>query len=353
MKFLFSQPNTIAIFSLLSISLVGCGGSSTAEPAAEQTNTQAAPAQSAAPTQQTTQATPAPKAATGPKEVDGIPYDIFFDKPLEIAADQTQLGTAPSMASTSTGSNMSSAPPASSEPETPAPSTSNWDDLVNAESLEAEVNAIRNELTAELQSVGTYNRAYMGIPTKAMTMATLAGVGGQMNSDIRWKDNSHFIRELALTISDNSTTTGRTAFNKVQPAFETLLVVLNGGSPSGLPEADPERTLPDYADRGYIMDQMEKWQAYLRSTASNATLLTKEKQMIAQRASVLATITQVLADPEYDYGDEEDYQGYIKQMVDACLEVKSAATNDDYDQFSAAMDQINKACTNCHQQYRD
>src|SRR5690606_31521416 len=148
----------------------------------------AAPATSPAPeTSQTV--TPAPQAApavtnTGGKEtkwIGTIPYDVFYDQPLVIAANSSPTGTVPAlpsanaMAAATTSPSASPAMPATPAGSTPAapaasPATNapkgaaaNWAEVIPMPVLVEEIKLLRTQLTGNLQTVATYNKSFKSI----------------------------------------------------------------------------------------------------------------------------------------------------------------------------------------------
>ncbi len=360
----FSVPGMRGIIpslgGLVLVCLVfGCGPKS---PATEGENTTPAPAAPvpAAPSNQG--AAPSVPRQDNPqggganrKYVDGIPYDVFFDQPLMVAAEN-QGG--PPQSPTTPGVAMSTPPAQTSVAEStsqPKPASSgggsNWGDVVSKELLQDEVNRIRNSLSNNLNSVGNYNRELLTIQADASVLAALAGVVTQYDENFTWKDKAKYVRDMSAVIASAAESRGRPAFESAEKPFLNIVEILNGGSPADLPDSDDVTVFSDVAERNLLMKQVKVNADWLTTTISSEAEMKSKKDEIISRSVVLAIIGKVIKQEDYVFADEAEYQEYCVELLEAGLKMANGAREDNFDDFRTGLDLMNKSCNDCHPKY--
>lgn len=306
----------------------------------------------------------AEKSSSTPEErkfVGDIPYDVFFDNPLAIAAQNEPVagrdsrpadvatlptGDLPEMNQTPTDSEVSGVVADS------AGAGTDWKTIVPIQLIDAEVKTIRNQLNAGFQSVSKFNRAVFEIQVQAASLAALAQIVAEHPDELNWKEKAPQIRDLASEIAAGAVGSGRKVFDAIQPAFENIIVLLNGGSPADVAEAAAKVEFVEVADRDFLMKRMERSFKWLKTNVANEQALKSEAETITQEAAILAALTKAISLPGYDSVDEKEYGDYARRMLTACLTISSATSAGNYENFSKSLDQIQKSCNECHSEYR-
>jgi len=258
---------------LLLAAAAGCGGPAPAPQTSATPTTDSQPAQP-----QATEPAPAPapdsNRSTKTKWVGDIPYDVFFDQPLVVAADSTSL--APSVGTSATPSQQTPAVEPDQTPTTPATSTMdpaqaastaggpNWQELVDVDVLNEAVTKLRNRLRTNLNTLATYNRNIDAIANDGACLAALAAVAEAHPNAVGWKDKAKYVRDLGYEIYQKADGTGRAAFDATREPFEQIVAILNGGPPPDMPAED---NVPfDYvADRTEMMKRIKQSYDFLRA----------------------------------------------------------------------------------------
>ncbi|HUG90573.1 MAG TPA: hypothetical protein VML55_07060 [Planctomycetaceae bacterium] len=303
--------------------------------------------------------------ADGRTWIDDIPLDVWYDDPLLVFSSNSQATPANGPAAPfATGAGQPMPRPAAGE--TPAASAPadppaagqpsvDWQELISAEVLDAEAKALRNQLTAALQTVATYNNGFQAIQWDGATLCALAGVAIEHPEPLSWKDKAPYVRDLAQKIEEAAQERGRTAFQETQAPFEQLVSVFSGNVPAGI--EPPEATVPfvESASRGGLMRRMQAAQDWLTKNINSADRLTssEHKDRILHEASVLAALTKVISAEGYDAADEPDYAREADEIVKHSVNARSAAQAGSYDAFRDAVDRIGTHCNNCHTNFRD
>lgn len=338
--------------------ILGCGGGAPAP----QTQPAAVPAATTATQQTATEATTQTSAVTGgTKWLGKVPYDVFYDRPLDKIGQAPELGATVSsvatMASTPNDSAMASsstptgtAAPASNGADTTGGDNDAWSSVISAEVLDAESKVIRSRLSAALQSLSTYNRSIDAITNDAIIMSAVAGVAENYDADMRWKDRAPTVRTLAYEVYENVGDKGRKAFTATQVPFEKMATLLNGGNVDGI-EVDEDVPFADYADRSSLMSRVDSTFKWLRSTIVSDANLKSNQEDVVREASVLAMIAAMIKHDSYDYHEEKEYQKFCNDFLNASRDASNAAEQMVFSDFQDAISRINTSCNECHNQY--
>lgn len=349
----------------LALQACGCGG---AKEAPAPSNESAAPA-AAKPATPASAAEPAAQASTSAKAgdtksgdtkwINDIPYDVFYDRPLEVAADGTVVGPttpAPSPATPQPQPDMTpdSTPPAGtgSDSDDAGGSEIDWVAIAPVDTLAEELTVLRNRLTANLNTVATYNRNIDQISMDATVLGAIAAVLTQHQGESRWDENAKFIRDLAYDVWISADGTGSKAFRATQEPFENILTILSGGPPPPGRESDDVVPFADIVDRGEMMRRIEVSFNSLKSNINTADRLRESADDAMRELTVLAMFGAMMQTPDYDSADEPNYRNYATSFVDGSTAARQAAQSQDFDAFSAALNKIQTSCGECHGEYR-
>ncbi len=348
---------TLICFCWATLIIVGCGSST--PPSAPPPQAQAPPAASNPQVTQNTQpqTKKAPEKKDDRKMIDGIPYDVWFDNPLGVAADSQSVRPVSlpgnSVATAKSTQGEMKTPAAKNDTPVAATGGIDWKTVIPMSALDAQVKDIRNRLTKNMQSVGTYNTSYLELPTFTATLAALAGIAVEHPEDIGWKKNAKYLRDLSASFTAEPLMRGAKSFRKVQIPYEQMIVILNGSLPPDVPKSEDKKPLSDVAAMGDLMKRADIASKWLKSNVGNADALKKEKDKVIQEAHLLAAISKIIITEGYGYVDDEGFINYANPMSEACLKMVEAAKNDNFQQFDEGITQVYKACTQCHSEYKE
>lgn len=306
---------------------------------------------------------------TRTKWIGDVPYDVFFDRPLETyqqAADAgavvpTIAAPAPTVESAAVAS--AAAAPMPDTAATPvsdaAPATNgssaapvDWAAVAPISVLEAETKEMRSRLSASLQTVATYNASMDAIETDGSVLALIAAIIERHSEKVNWQDRAPFVRQLASDIYLNASAKGRGPFEKTKQPFESIVSIWDGG-PAPEMEAAPLAPLGEVGDRGQVMLRFETGFNWLRADVNTATRLKEEQERVVREVTVLAALATALADPTFDGADQESYRALLQQFIDGQTAMKAAATDIDFAKFEQARNDVQKSCDACHLEYRN
>jgi len=294
-----------------------------------------------------------------------IPYDAFYDRPLEVYREGAPVESAndpnapvnlPDTSTTVAAANTSpqvdssedSAPPSATAS---AASDVDWKAIAPIDELAAEAKAIRNRLSANLRTVATYNASYEAIETDGSVLALIAAIVERHPDELSWTDSAAHVRQLAYDIYLNASGRGRMQFEATSGPFEKLIAIWDGGPP---PDAAAESLTPlaDAGDRAKIMSRIEQTFHWLRSDVNTSSRMKDDLERVSRETTLMAAFGTALADPGFDDAEQEPYRRMLQQFVEDHLAMRSAAAADEFAAFEQARSSAEKSCTACHQEYR-
>lgn len=316
---------------------------------------------------------PAPSPAAAGSQVDpdrpetrwigNIPYDVFFDQPLTVATDTTPIGNNSSAA-------LASAAPGVAPPENPAPATApfssppaapagsstaaaavDWPEILPMAALVEEVKLLRTRLTANLNTVATFNKSTPAISLDGAVLTALAAIAIQHPEEVSWKSRAPAIRDLSYKIYENADGSGREPFAKAKEPFELAMTLLDGGNP---PEGSSEEEVP-FGEVVYVADLMKRIEAsfnFLKSNINTEARLKEDPVTVERELRILAALGTIIRDPSYDSADEEEYQKLAVQLADGALAGTIAAKTGSFAEFQSALNRAQTSCAECHSKYR-
>lgn len=343
------------------LSFAGCGGSS------EKVSKGDSAAKDSKPKPENDDTSPSKATASkaesktdGPRMVDGIPFDVFFDKPLTVAAN-TQTGAASNTTvaanDTSKGTTGSETTTQPKDPPKAKSGSLSIKDIFDKDSLDNEIKTVRNYLASKTASVSVYNSGLLEIAPEAATLSVLAVAVSRHPDDFSWKKNAKYVRDLAwkigeITISKDGKT--KNSFDDVSDAFAKIDDILKGTDPAGLPEADPDKDFGDAIGGNLVilMRRIKKSEEILKSTVSSEAGLKNEAAKAAQEGALLAFLGAILTSPGFGWDGDEEFAGYAKPLVDGGKQIVEAAKSGNFALYDEGIIKVSKSCNECHPKFK-
>ena len=281
-----------------------------------------------------------------------VPLDVWFDDPLAVASSGGEI-TQPNPRTEV--AKIPSETPSNPEPMPVVPETVggiDWKRVIPAELLDAEVTSIRNRFNADLQTVGSYNSSYLNFPPHFASLAVLSHVAQSHPGEIRWKENAGSIKHLAGQMAAEPLSRGPASQRPLKEKFDYVLEILNGSVPATLKAPPADQSISEVAKVPYLMKRLENASKLITVNGGTADSMKSNADALKQEAAVLGALTQVLLDGYEDYQDDEIFEGFVKNMVDASVNMREHIQNDQFNEFELDVSKMTQACTQCHSMYR-
>jgi hypothetical protein len=284
-----------------------------------------------------------------PPKFDKTVTDVFFPD-----AREKLVGPRPEKANRSGPQGAAPESPADASPKTVDGGAGGWPALISAEAIEDEIKAQHRQLGEAVQNPvkfkgGDYKRARQHLSVLAALFAIAADYG----QPIRWQREAGGVRDLLARAGFNCKVGTDASHAEARRRHEDLENLIRGESIEAAP-ASPEATWNTIADRAPLMKRLE--QAHDQGLApwtANAQEFSRRAERIAHEAQLIAALAAVIQREGYEFADDETYRKYAEAMRAQALAAREAAETSNYERARDAVGELAKACSNCHEGYRN
>jgi hypothetical protein len=286
--------------------------------------------------------------------------DVWLKDPLSVAAEKAPAGGAApvsddahpvQVSKTSTGASAENSGPDSGTGRKAG--GTDWAAMISGEVLADEAKAARTSLTDKLQSVGKYSGNYKALRVDAAVLSTLAGVAIDHPEPPSWKSNARYIRDVSAEVARASSANGEKFYKPAREAFDKLDALFSGSKPAGLQEAAKRVAFSEVVKRNHLMERMQRAYDWIKSNANTEANFKKESAKVDHEAAMLALLAKVAEAPGYESADDDEYRKYAEAVTKSGIEIEASVKEKDFQAFAAALDRCYKACTECHQNFRN
>lgn len=229
-----------------------------------------------------------------------------------------------------------------------------WSKVIGPDALEDEIKSLQSAVSKNVTELGKFKSGGFKEGRRLFSeLAVLFGIVAEYDQDVRWKKQAPGIRDLLARAGFNCKTYSDAAYNEAKLRRDDLESLVRGGT-IATKEADRKATWDKVAARPPLMQRMEAaHQQGIAVWTSNSGEFAKNAAKLAHEAQVLAAISAVIQKEGYEFADDSTYLEYARDMQNASLEVVGAVKAKNYEQARAASALIGKACSNCHDGYRN
>ena len=271
--------------------------------------------------------------------------DVFFDdartKLVGNRPDRTAGGDAPAMAESGAPS------------DTAAGGQFAWSKLISAEVLEDEIKSMARELEQDLASVTKFKSgSYKGARMHLSVLATMFGVIGEYDGDVRWKKEAPALRDLLARAGFNCKVGTDPAFKEAKARSVDLEALIRGSGLS-VAKSEPAAKWSAVTGRPPLMQRMEAAQQQgLSVWTASAGELTKNSQKALHEAQLITALAYVIRHEGFESADDDSYLGFAKALQQHASEAAGAIKQGDYGRARKEVGEIEKSCSACHEGFR-
>jgi len=301
----------------------------------------------------------------GKKWLGDVPYDIWFEKPLEIvesrelqsgrastapgkmAANVTKPESVELSPNNSAGTTNDSAGTGQSDSSTEAGSNS-----LTGELLEDEVKRAKNELQQLTRNVGTFNRSLKEVAAVGVSLVLMGEQAKQQSDRVSWKSQAAAVLDCGKQILASTETPGRESLKQVKDSLEVLIVILNGETVAEPAGAADKTDFSQEISIDKLMNRTEQIEKWLSQQITTEKELQRNQNAAKREAALLEMLGKVMKSEGYDLSEESLYQTEAKNLSQASADLFEAVTEQNWANYQSALDRVKKSCNDCHTEYR-
>ncbi|HTN74845.1 MAG TPA: hypothetical protein VL096_06340 [Pirellulaceae bacterium] len=228
-----------------------------------------------------------------------------------------------------------------------------WSQIISSSTIEDEVKASKKVLEEEVSTPAKFaGNGYKVARKQFSVLAMMFAIIGEYDTDVRWKADGPAARDVFARTASNCKVGTIQVFNEAKLRKAELEDLLGG---SGLKDRQGEAKAVwnTVTDRAPLMQRLEMaQQTRMQPWIANKGEFKDHAEEMIHEAQLSAAFAEILKKEGMEDGDDGDYAAFCDRLKKACLDIVDAAKRDDYDKARAAVGEIDKACTECHQGYR-
>lgn len=229
-----------------------------------------------------------------------------------------------------------------------------WDQAISGETIESAVKELSRNLEQTVTTPRVFaGRGYQNARRQFSILATLFAITAEYNGEVRWRRDAAVARDEFARVAANAKVGTIQVYNAAKSSKANLADLIRGNR---LPD-QPTEPVTDWrriVDRPPLMQQLEIcFTEHLKPSLANAKTFHSQREDILVQAELVAAFAQVLVQNGMQDGDDEEYAALSKQMHDGARNIVDAVKRNNYDAASKATGNISKACSVCHESYRE
>lgn len=284
-----------------------------------------------------------------PEKFDDALLKIFFDDIRE-QVGEGQPGGSGQVVNNPGVANSGTTP--TTTPGTGGGSSTKWSEIISAATLEDEVKATNLLLAEAVQNPGKFRSKNLDARRYYTVLASVFGVIGQFDGDVRFKEQAPGLREQMAKAGVNCKVASSAAFQEAKRGHQDLEDLVRG-SQIAVEEAPVDFKFFELSDRPVLMQRMEEsYQRKLKPfTASKGDFMANSEEVLHE-AEMLCLLAKIIQQEGYEYAEDAGYLQHAVQIEDACKAIRDAVKQMNYDAASKAVGDVDKACSNCHSDWR-
>jgi len=262
---------------------------------------------------------------------------------LPLAGTPAPLPVAPA-----TTASVADAPPVAA-----TASAENWSKLISPETIEDEVKSISQALGDLTQTAGKFKSGgYQEARVQLSVLAALFGIIADYDADVRWKEEAGRMWESIARAGKNSKAGSDTTYQETRARATELADLVRGGA-AAAGESKQRDDWSAVADRRPLMTRLETGQRdRLNPWTSSPQEFERHTPELLHEAELLAALSRIIQAKGYEYGDDDTYQEYARQLETALTRLTEATRASDHAGAQEAAAAASKSCDQCHGDFR-
>jgi len=228
-----------------------------------------------------------------------------------------------------------------------------WTELVDADTIETE---IKRQLTSLQKLTATPSAfkggGYRGCRVQFTWLATLFAVADDYNDSVRWQREAEALAQLFGRAGANCKVGTDQTYREAQMRVQDLADLVRGGRPD-TPPVKPDVGWDQVSSRTPLMKRMEvAINQRMSPNVSDGRALKANGDDLRHEAQLLAMMAQVIVQEGFDDADDESYAAHAHGLRDAAVNFGKAVDLESFQSARESLGNMQKACSNCHDEWR-
>ena len=233
-------------------------------------------------------------------------------------------------------------------------SGSGWAEIISAESIEDEIKAIKVNVDSDINTPSDFKgRGYKKARRHFSILAVMFGVIGEYDGDVRFQEYAPAARELFAKAGKNCKVGSTGAYTEAKLRKDDLQDLVSGGGIEAPGMVEKAAKWVTVCDRAPLMQRLEyAIQQNLQPMTASKSEFAAQGDMILHEAEMVAVMAEVLCKAGMEDADDDSYTAFSQQMKKSARDVVDAVKLNNDEAARKAVGEINKACSECHENYR-
>jgi hypothetical protein len=273
--------------------------------------------------------------------------DVFFPDAHKQLVGPRPSGNQPSP----TGSSPAAVPNGATAS---SPPDRKWSKLISSEAIEDEIKAQQIHLSEAVSSpdrfkAGEYQnaRVHLGI------LAALFAIDAEHDEPVRWKREAPAVRDALARTAAAASVGSDEAYQEAQARAHDIELLIRG-NPVALSAPSQTWDWSKIPERAGLMKRLEQAQQKgLSGVGARGSNLARNAEAWSREAQLIAALAEVIGREEQDASDAKAYREHADAMRLGAMSLREAIERKSAEQMRMSLIEINKACDNCHADFRD
>ena len=227
-----------------------------------------------------------------------------------------------------------------------------WAELISTDAVEDEIKSIYPQMGKHLVRVGGFKSgSHKEVEQQFAELATMFGILAAHPEATRWKKSAAGARDLFSSASRNARVSSTQAFKDAKNRYEDLGQLIRGESI----ELTGTQSVPwsEVAERRMLMQRLEKaYTQNMKVWSADQVAFEKNQSAVIHEAQIIVALARIIALPEYDYHEDEEYAAYCSQLEQHAKHLELGARESDLQKVQLHMGELHKTCGRCHEDYK-
>jgi cytochrome c556 len=228
-----------------------------------------------------------------------------------------------------------------------------WSRRISADALATEVKRVASGLAKPLASAAAFKSGgHEECGAVFSLLAVLFAVIDEYDGKVRWQADAAALREAFARAAIACEAPSDDSFAEATERRRELDDLIRGGRADARAAGAVDKWSA-LAKRSALMQRMEiGLEERIGPHLSDARGLKRAAADVQHEAEVLALLAEIIRREEYEFWDDETFNGYAEELGAASSELARAAAANDYEAARAAAGRLSRACATCHDGYR-